>query len=88
MVGDMASAWRVPVSPHFYGGALGAAATLHFFAAVSAGLWVEWDVNPNPLRDDLAAGGWEVRDGHVRLPSGPGLGVVLDQAVLERFRVA
>lgn len=88
VIADMAGAWRIRVAPHFYGGAVGMAATLHFFAAVSDGLWIEWDTQPNPLRDALITREWEVRDGHVRLPSGPGLGIELDPAGLERFRVA
>lgn len=88
VIADMAGAWRIRVAPHFYGGAVGMAATLHFFAAVSDGLWIEWDTQPNPLRDALVTREWEVRDGHVRLPSGPGLGIELDPAGLERFRVA
>lgn len=87
VIGELASAWQIPVAPHFYGGAAGAAATLHLFAALPGGRWVEWDVNPNPLRDELIAGGWEVRHGHVRLPDGPGLGIDLDPAATERFRV-
>lgn len=86
-IGGMASAWQVPVAPHFYGGAVGAAATLHFFAAVPGGLSVEWDINPNPLREAVVQGGWELREGHVRLPPGPGLGVELDPVALARFRV-
>ena len=88
LIGELASAWQVPVAPHFYGGAVGAAATLHLFAALPRGLWVEWDVNANPLRDDLVTDGWDVRDGSVRLPAGPGLGVELDPAALARYRAA
>ena len=41
---------------------------------------------------DLAAkplGDWtEARDGHLRVPDGPGLGIEVDLAVIERYRVA
>jgi L-alanine-DL-glutamate epimerase-like enolase superfamily enzyme len=36
------------------------------------------------LRDDLLAEPLPVQDGKIRLPSAPGLGPVLDEAVLER----
>lgn len=86
VIADLAEAWGVPVAPHFYGAAVGMAATLHLFAALRGGLWVEWDINPNPLRDALTTGRWEMRDGHVRLPDGPGLGIDLDPAAVDKFR--
>jgi L-alanine-DL-glutamate epimerase-like enolase superfamily enzyme len=78
----------VPWAPHYYGGALGAAATLHCFAALPGGLMVEWDCNDNPLRDELVVGGFDVRDGTVALPEGPGLGVEIDRRRLDRFAIA
>ncbi|HXG15201.1 MAG TPA: mandelate racemase/muconate lactonizing enzyme family protein [Calidithermus sp.] len=77
-----------PWAPHYYGGAVGAAATLHGFAACPGGLMVEWDWNENPLRDDLLVDGFDVRDGSVAVPAGPGLGIEVDRRRLARFEVA
>ncbi len=77
-----------PWAPHYYGGAVGAAATLQAFAALPGGLMVEWDCNENPLRDALLVDGFEVRGGTVALPAGPGLGVEIDRRQLARFAVA
>jgi L-alanine-DL-glutamate epimerase-like enolase superfamily enzyme len=77
-----------PWAPHYYGGAVGAAATLHGFAAAPGGLMVEWDWNENPLRDDLLVHGFDVRDGTVAVPDGPGLGIEVDRRRLARFEVA
>jgi L-alanine-DL-glutamate epimerase-like enolase superfamily enzyme len=77
----------VPWAPHFYGGVVGAAATLQCFAAMPGGLIVEWDANPNALRDELLVDGFDVRDGTVAVPAGPGLGVEVDRRALDRFRV-
>jgi L-alanine-DL-glutamate epimerase-like enolase superfamily enzyme len=79
---------QLPWAPHYYGGALGAAATLHCFAALPGGLMVEWDWNDNPLRDTLLVDGFDVRDGTVALPDRPGLGVEVDRRRLARFTVA
>lgn len=83
----LATACGTPWAPHFYGAALGAAATCHCFAALPGGIAVEWDWNPNPLRDALVRGGFDVRDGTVAVPGGPGLGVELDPEAVARFTV-
>ena len=49
---------------------------------------MEWDCNDNPLRDELVVGGFDVRDGTVALPEGPGLGVEIDRRRLDRFAIA
>jgi L-alanine-DL-glutamate epimerase-like enolase superfamily enzyme len=86
-IASLAHRHGVPWAPHFYGAAVGAAATLHCFAGMPGGLIVEWDANPNVLRDELVVDGFDVRDGTVALPRGPGLGIDIDRRALERFRV-
>jgi D-galactarolactone cycloisomerase len=44
---------------------------------------VEFDRSPNPLRDELLTTRFELIDGHLAIPSGPGLGVDVDLARLE-----
>jgi muconate cycloisomerase len=38
-------------------------------------------------KDDLIAAPMEYRDGAVRVPSGPGLGIDVDLAKIEQYRV-
>ena len=64
--------------PHFLGGAIGLVHSLHLLAAVRGpkgheGL-LEWDANPNPLRQLLLEGLLPQHEGKVALPEGPGLG--------------
>ena len=64
--------------PHFLGGAVGLVASAHLLAVVRGnpgqeGL-LEWDANPNPLREILLDGVLHIEDGRVALPHGPGLG--------------
>lgn len=71
--------------PHWLGGGVGLAASLQLQAALGSLDYVEVDANPNPLRQmmiDLPVSG-----GCVSLPDSPGLGVSMDLAALERFRV-
>jgi muconate cycloisomerase len=68
---------------------LEAAAAAHFYAAtpqrrmMGAGEFVFGlnTVGPDPL---VPATDFVVRDGHVDVPTGPGLGIVVDEAALER----
>jgi len=64
--------------PHFLGGGIGQLASLHLLAAVRGPGLLEWDANPNPLRQDLLEGVLAVREGMVAAPEGPGLGMVPD----------
>jgi D-galactarolactone cycloisomerase len=51
-------------------------------------LLLEWDQNPNALRDELLKEPLRLeKDGTVRPPERPGLGIELDHAAVERYRV-
>ena len=64
------------------------AANIHLIASIpNAGL-LEFDQNPNPLRDELFEEPFTVSpDGTVSLPDRPGLGVTLRQDTVDRYRV-
>ena len=76
------------VVPHaFMSGVLGAAST-HFAAAIPGGGLIEHTVSTSPIARDLVRREIEFVDGRVRVPlDRPGLGIEIDQAVLERLRV-
>ncbi len=87
-VAALAEAHRLPVIPHVFSSAVAAIANMHFIAGIPNGSLLEFDQNPNPLRtalfeEPIAPG----PDGKVRLPERPGLGVTLNQATIDRYRV-
>jgi L-alanine-DL-glutamate epimerase-like enolase superfamily enzyme len=84
-VGARAAGRRV--APHLYGGALAYAGTLQLAACCEAVDVVEYDIRPNPLRDEIARGLPRVSDGFVDLPTGPGLGIELDEPALAAYEV-
>ena len=84
----MANANGMNWAPHFFGNAVGLAATLHVFAAISGGMIVELDANPNPLRTGLLEDPIEIVNGMVEIPNLPGLGITLNQSLLQEFRVS
>lgn len=49
---------------------------------------LEWDQNPNAVRDELLKEPLKLAsDGTIKLPERPGLGIELDRAAVERYRV-
>jgi L-alanine-DL-glutamate epimerase-like enolase superfamily enzyme len=63
-------------------------ASLHFIASIPNGLVLEFDQNPNALRDELLNEPVCIDgDGMIRLPERPGLGIELDRNAIERYRV-
>ncbi len=62
---------------------------LHLLASIPHGLYVE--IFPNFKRDpmwfELPVERPRIHDGYMELPKGPGFGMDLDQAIIERYRV-
>jgi muconate cycloisomerase len=57
--------------------------------AASKAITLTSDICGETIRvDDLITEPLAIADGHVRVPEGPGLGVTLDEAAVERYRVA
>ena len=93
-IAALAQAWHVRLIPHVWGTGVALAAALHFIAAMPpqppslhpAPALLEFDRTENPLREEVVATSLQVLDGHVMVPQGPGLGIEIDRAALERFR--
>jgi L-alanine-DL-glutamate epimerase-like enolase superfamily enzyme len=87
-IAALAHAYGLPVIPHVFSSAVSTIANMHFIASLPNGGLLECDQNPNPLRTELLEEPITVRpDGTVCLPDGPGLGVRLNQATIDRYRV-
>ena len=57
--------------------------------SIPNGLVLEFDQNPNGLRDELLKEPIRIdNDGMIRLPERPGLGIELDPEAVERYRSA
>ena len=73
--------------PHWLGGGIGLAASLHLKAAVGGEGMVEIDANPNPLRDLFVSPLARVSAGITTLAESPGLGIEPDLAAAAPFLV-
>jgi D-galactarolactone cycloisomerase len=47
----------------------------------------EFDRSPNPLRENLLEEPFDPIGGSLEVPTGPGLGVTVDEDAVERYRV-
>ena len=92
----MARLANLRLSLHVWGGAVGLAAAIHFLASMAPSphtdriphpVMLEYDRGQNALRDDLLATPIPCIDGHLTVPTGPGLGIELDWDVVEKYRV-
>ncbi len=87
-IAALAQAHHLMVAPHAFAGAVLLAASLHFAAATPNALALEFDRNPNGLRDELLKEPFQIdADGAIPLPERPGLGIELDPAALARYRL-
>jgi L-alanine-DL-glutamate epimerase-like enolase superfamily enzyme len=77
--------WAVP---HCFGTGVLLAASLQWVGAAPEAPLTEYPLTRSPLRNELVIGAPEVREGWVAIPDAPGLGVELDEGVVERFRVS
>jgi D-galactarolactone cycloisomerase len=93
-IGELARLSGVRAIPHCWAGGVVLAATLQVAALLpdSSRLpgndapEVEYDVTENPFRTELLVGNpFELHDGFLNVPTGPGLGVELDERVLHRY---
>ena len=63
-------------------------ASLHLNAYLLNSLYLEYNVASASLLNTLCSRRLELVDGYVAVPDGPGLGVEVDEAMVERYRVA
>jgi L-alanine-DL-glutamate epimerase-like enolase superfamily enzyme len=77
------------VVPHSWSSDLLTAASLHMTAFQRRAEFVEFNTSQGPLSRELVKNPIQLEnDGYLRVPTGPGLGVEVDEAVVEKYRIA
>jgi L-alanine-DL-glutamate epimerase-like enolase superfamily enzyme len=87
-IGDLQRATGVEVVPHCFSTGVLVAASLHFVASLERPTLSEFSVADSPLVNGLLAEPFAMRDGRLAVPTGPGLGIELDEDALARLRVS
>lgn len=97
-VGGLTEAMRVcqmaedrgrAIVPHCWNSGIGIAASAHMAAAIPHCPFIEYlpaELTDSPLRRELADDGLKMENGVLALPDRPGLGLVLHEEALEKYR--
>lgn len=91
----MASAFGVRYYPHIWGTGIALAASLHLLAVLPPNPLsmhpveplMEFDQTEHPFRLELLQDPIQQHDGWVKVPEGPGLGIEINRAALEKYEV-
>lgn len=86
-IADLAARRQLDCAPHAWLTDLLKAASLHLNAYLPNALFLEYNVSSASLLNTLCREPIAMHDGAVAVPNGPGLGVEVDEAIIERFRV-
>jgi L-alanine-DL-glutamate epimerase-like enolase superfamily enzyme len=86
-VSEMCLKRRRRVVPHCFSTGINLVASLHWISSVPSGDLVEYCLRPSPLMRKLVKNLPPLVDGYVSVPQGPGLGIELDQSIIDEFRV-
>ncbi len=86
-IADMAEFHGLRVVNHFYSTPVNLAAGLHWLASRKSSFIVEYCVEETPIRMQLVKQDINAKDGFITVPEEPGLGVELNEDVVEKYRV-
>ncbi|CAH8284199.1 D-galactarolactone cycloisomerase [Mariniflexile fucanivorans] len=94
-IAALASTNGIDIIPHTWGTSIGLHVALHFISNIESipgrmhqpEFLIEFDQTENGLRDNLSFPKIEMKDGMIEVPKRPGLGIDIDEDVLERYAV-
>lgn len=84
----MAERANVLVIPHSWSSDLLTAASLHLNAFQRRAVFIEFNTSQGPLSRELVKEPLSLHDGYLAVPHGPGLGVDVNEQVIEKYRIA
>jgi L-alanine-DL-glutamate epimerase-like enolase superfamily enzyme len=87
-IAELARSRGIATVPHAWKSGIIKAASLHCNAVMADGIWQEYCVADTPINNSLTKQRLPIEeDGYVAVPTAPGLGVDLDEDVLESLRI-
>lgn len=93
-IAEMARLFSVQCVPHCWSGAIGIAATLQLLALLPDATFgfssdqplLEHDTLENPFREELTSRPFRIAaDGQIDIPTGPGLGIEIDESIVKKY---
>lgn len=86
-IADLAMRRQINCVPHAWLTDILKAASLHLNAYLMDSRYLEYNVSSGSLLNNLCTTRIEMVDGYIAVPTGPGLGVEIDEAMIDRYRV-
>lgn len=94
-IAEIARLWGAWCVPHCWGGAITIAATAQLISLLPNATWgasadvplLELDRIENPFRDKIIARPYELIEGMLEVPKGPGLGIEIDEEIVKKYEV-
>ena len=93
-ISEMARLFGIQAMPHCYAGAIVIAASLHVnsllpphFQGFTGGdePMMEFDVSDNPFREEIVTKKLELKNGYFDVPTGPGLGIEINEDLVRKY---
>ena len=84
---DMAQMYGVRLIPHGFSTGILLAASVHFLASREYGTLMEFSESQSPLVTELVKGAPMFKEGYVGVSDKPGLGIELNEEVVEKYRI-
>lgn len=84
---DLAQLHGTQFVPHGFSTGILLAASVHFLAACEHGTLMEYSQSKSPLFTDLVSNQIQFNDGFVDVPTAPGLGIELNQDIINKYKV-
>jgi D-galactarolactone cycloisomerase len=86
LICEAAARAGVIATPHNFASGVGLAATLHLMAAVPETRLLEYDTSRTSIYEEMFVEPLAFKDGRVRVPTAPGLGVALTEEIIAKYR--
>jgi len=86
-IATMADTYYIPVAPHNMVSPVATMASVHLCACIPNFLILEFQLGDVPWRDKMLKHPLTIKDGHIELPTGPGLGALLNKEVTDKHLV-
>jgi len=78
-------AQNIEFSAHTWSSALNTAASVHLLASSTHGAAMDFKPHTSPMQHELVSNPWVQEDGYLEVRESPGLGVTVDQSVVEKY---
>ena len=87
-IAALAASHNRPIVPHHYSSGILGAVSVHINASIPNGLFQEWPAEGSELNTALVDPAITIdKDGFIVIPTGPGLGVELNEEIFNKYRV-